>query len=55
MCTEKAKSFIDSNEIVNREELKEALDAIVKDTGHFVCLYVEDSENAASHADLEVR
>jgi hypothetical protein len=36
--TGKARSFIKSNEIVNREELQRALDAIVEDRGQFVCL-----------------
>jgi hypothetical protein len=37
-CTGKAKSFIFSNEIVNTEELQQALDEIVNNQGSFVCL-----------------
>jgi hypothetical protein len=32
-CTGKAESFIFSNEIVNREELQQALDEVVNDEG----------------------
>jgi hypothetical protein len=38
VCPGKARSFIRSNEVVNREELQRALDAIAEDTGRFVCL-----------------
>jgi hypothetical protein len=35
VCTEKAYAFIGSHEMVNREQLQGALDAIVERTGHF--------------------